>query len=85
MPKTNFSKSQLISLRNILISSRMLPCDEITVSHDPYHSDIFAYNTICFVKGKEQINVVFVTRTVPKVTILRKQLKEYFGKEGILC
>lgn len=81
MPKTNFSKSELIMLHDKLISSGMLPCDEITVMHDPYHSGKFAYNIICFVKGKQQLNVVFITRTVPKTTALRKQLKESFGKE----
>lgn len=79
MPKTKFSKSELIKLHSILRISKMLPCDEIKVWTDPHnYSAKIVYTIIKFVKGKKQLDIGLVTKTCPKNHSLEEQLNEYF-------
>jgi len=79
MPKTTFSKSQFLDIHRILMREKMLPCDKIGCYYDVFNSGKVLYSIIRFVKGEKQLDIGFVTKTVPKVDKLEKQLYEYFG------
>ena len=80
MPKTNFSKSELIHFKSVLFKNKMIPVDKIVMYHDPFNSGLNnEFNIIKFVKGKRQIDIAFVTRTVPNTDCLVKQLYKYFS------
>ena len=81
MPKTAFTKGQLVQIHSILREAKLLPCEKISVFTDIYNSGIYKYSIIHFVKGRKQLKIGFVTRTYPKNEKLSEQLYEYFGKE----
>ena len=81
MPKTAFTKGQLVQIHIILLKEKMLPCEKISVYTDTFNSGKEIYNTIHFVKGKKQFDICLITRTYPKNEKLTQQLYEYFGEE----
>ena len=82
MSKTAFSKGQLVQLHRILISEKLLPCEKIVIYTDTFNSgNGNVFSVIKFVKGKQQLDIGFITRTHPKNIKLQEQLYKYFGGE----
>lgn len=82
MSKTAFSKGQLVQFHRILKYNKMIPCDKIAIYTDAFNSGVGnVYNIINFVKGEKQLDIGFITKTLPKNNKLREQLYQYFGGE----
>lgn len=84
MPKTSFSKAQLCEMHKVLLEEKMLPCDKVGIWSDPTLSE---YNCVItrvkFVKGKDQLDISYITKTHPKNHCLKNQLYKYFVKGEI--
>ena len=80
MAKTRFSKSELISIHKILIQERMFPIAKIEVYYDVSNSRYDQnYSEIKFLSdSRKQYCIGFITKTVPKVELLKKQLENVF-------
>ena len=80
MPKTKFSKSELARLNKLLIQERMFPIAKIGIYNDAFNSSYHnEYNVIRFLsESRKQLDIGFITLTVPKVELLKKQLENFF-------
>ena len=79
MPKTSFSKSQLMIIEDILYKEKMFPVDKIRIAYDPLNSSSKQnYYLIGIIKGDHIIKIGFITKNLAKIAKLEEQLNIIF-------
>ena len=78
MPKTSFSRKQLMIIESILYKEKMFPVDQIKIAYDMINSSSKQNYLICILKDDHIIKIGFITKTLCKITKLEEQLNTMF-------
>ena len=78
MPKTKFSKSELLLIQRMLVKHKMFPIESIYVNRLDFNGWEHSYEIIFKGYEKNLIRFIKVSCTKPNIGCLRKQLEEYF-------
>lgn len=78
MPKTKFSKSELLLIQRMLVKHKMFPIESIYVNRLDFNGYEHSYEVIFKGYEKNLLRFIKVSYTKPNIGCLRKQLEDYF-------
>lgn len=75
MPKTKFSKSELLNIHRILVHENMFPLSKIGIDFDGFNSGFRSnYYLLRFLHKDKQLTLGFITKNLAKPDSLKEQL-----------
>lgn len=75
MPKTKFSKAELLNIHRLLAHENMFPLSKIGIEFDGFNSGFRCnYYKLIFLHEDKQLTLGFITKTLAKPDSLKEQL-----------